>query len=72
LMVKVSEEPLMKARISPSVDNRFLTCQRVFITDDLGTDYLPHWLRFLDVVVDGKPIGSNARWHELTILGTLL
>jgi heat shock protein beta len=28
--------------------------QRVFITDDLGADYLPQWLRFLNIVVDGE------------------
>ena len=31
-----------------------LMVKRVFITDDLGKDYLPRWLSFLKITVDGE------------------
>lgn len=40
------------------VKNVRMMVKRVFITDDLGENFLPKWLSFLKVVVDGQYLGQ--------------
>lgn len=41
-------------KITSGINNVRLMVKRVFITDDLGEEFMPRWLSFLKVVVDGK------------------
>lgn len=41
-------------KITSGVNNVRLMVKRVFITDDLGDSYMPRWLSFLKVTVDGE------------------
>lgn len=41
-------------KITSGINNVRLMVKRVFITDDLGEEYMPRWLSFLKVTVDGK------------------
>ena len=40
--------------VANGVKNVRLMVKRVFITDELGDEYMPRWLSFLKVVVDGE------------------
>lgn len=42
-------------KIGAGINNVRLMVKRVFITDDLGEEYMPRWLSFLKVTVDGRP-----------------
>jgi heat shock protein beta len=48
-------------KITSGINNVRLMVKRVFITDDLGEGYMPRWLSFLKVVVDGTspPFDQN-------------
>lgn len=50
-------------KLSSGLNNVRLMVKRVFITDDLGEEYMPRWLSFLKVTVDGE---WNTYW--ITIL----
>jgi heat shock protein beta len=41
-------------KMSSGLNNVRLMVKRVFITDDLGEEYMPRWLSFLKVTVDGE------------------
>ena len=41
-------------KINNGVNNVRLMVKRVFITDDLGEEFMPRWLSFLKVIVDGE------------------
>jgi HSP90 family molecular chaperone len=41
------------SKITSGINNVRLMVKRVFITDDLGEEYMPRWLSFLKVTVDG-------------------
>ena len=41
-------------KMSSGLNNVRLMVKRVFITDDLGEEYMPRWLSFLRVTVDGN------------------
>lgn len=41
-------------KVSSGINNVRLMVKRVFITDDLGEEYMPRWLSFLRVTVDGE------------------
>lgn len=41
-------------KMTSGANNVRLMVKRVFITDDLGEEYLPRWLSFLKVTVDGE------------------
>lgn len=43
-------------KISSGVNNVRLMVKRVFITDDLGEDFMPRWLSFLKVIVDADDL----------------
>lgn len=42
--------------------------RRVFVTSDLGTDFLPKWLTFLKVIVDGERCRSSYSADRLTVM----
>jgi heat shock protein beta len=43
-------------KITSGVNNVRLMVKRVFITDDLGEEYMPRWLSFLKVTVDADDL----------------
>lgn len=43
-------------KIANGVNNVRLMVKRVFITDDLGQDFMPRWLSFLKVTVDADDL----------------
>jgi heat shock protein beta len=43
-------------KITSGVNNVRLMVKRVFITDDLGENYMPRWLSFLKVTVDADDL----------------
>ena len=42
--------------MSSGINNVRLMVKRVFITDDMGDEYMPRWLSFLKVTVDGMSL----------------
>ena len=46
-------------KMTSGANNVRLMVKRVFITDDLGEEYLPRWLSFLKVTVDGELGGKS-------------
>ena len=46
--------------VASGLNNVRLMVKRVFITDDLGKDYMPRWLSFLRVTVDGELFAYHA------------
>ena len=52
-------------KITSGINNVRLMVKRVFITDDLGEQYMPRWLSFLKVVVDGTCCFSTLETHCL-------
>jgi len=40
-------------KMASGINNVRLMVKRVFITDDLGEEFMPRWLSFLKVTVDG-------------------
>jgi heat shock protein beta len=47
-------------KVSSGVNNVRLMVKRVFITDDLGEEFMPRWLSFLKVTVDGQSSLSSS------------
>lgn len=41
-------------KMTSGINNVRLMVKRVFITDDLGEEFMPRWLSFLKVTVDGE------------------
>ena len=41
-------------QMSSGLNNVRLMVKRVFITDDLGEGFMPKWLSYLKVIVDGE------------------
>lgn len=41
-------------KINSGINNVRLMVKRVFITDNMGEEYMPRWLGFLKVIVDGE------------------
>jgi heat shock protein beta len=53
-------------KITSGVNNVRLMVKRVFITDDLGEEYMPRWLSFLKVTVDADDlpwVGTDKSAH---------
>lgn len=44
------------SNIQSGINNVRLMVKRVFITDDLGQEYMPRWLSFLRVTVDADDL----------------
>lgn len=44
------------AKMESGLNNVRLMVKRVFITDDLGPEYMPRWLSFLKVTVDADDL----------------
>ncbi|KAK4686199.1 molecular chaperone HtpG, partial [Tremellales sp. Uapishka_1] len=51
-------------KMTSGINNVRLMVKRVFITDDMGEEYMPRWLSFLKVTVDG---GSFVQWRYFTL-----
>jgi heat shock protein beta len=43
-------------RITSGINNVRLMVKRVFITDDMGEQFMPRWLSFLKVTVDADDL----------------
>jgi heat shock protein beta len=54
-------------KVPSGVNNVRLMVKRVFITDDLGEEYMPRWLSFLKVTVDG-PLKSA--WNRMKLMSS--
>lgn len=43
-------------KMSSGINNVRLMVKRVFITDDMGEEFMPRWLSFLKVTVDADDL----------------